>query len=56
MVKIISVYLAVVSELIPWSSDVQKMADSVAQDGTAHTDCDGRGPIFGVPAVHVGVI
>lgn len=56
MVKIILVYLTVVSELIPWSSDVQKMANSVAQDGTTHTNCDRRGPILWVPAVHIGVI
>jgi hypothetical protein len=43
-------------ELLPWSSDIQKMADSVAQDGPTYTNRDRRRPIFWVPAVHIGVI
>lgn len=41
---------------LPWSLDIEKMADSITQNCSTHTNGDGRGSIFRVTCLNVGVI
>lgn len=41
---------------VPWTLDVQEIADSVAQDCTANAKCNIRSSVFRISSLHVCVI
>ncbi len=41
---------------VPWALQVEEMADSVTQDGSAGANCDSGSTILGISELHVRVV